>query len=143
MKKQLLVLGAVIVFLTAFAAQSASAQVVKLMTINIDFEFKVDKKTFPAGKYIVERLDTGANVLQIRSKEGRENVLTFASDYNAADFQTPKLVFRLSGDHYRLSQIFLQPGISGYSLTMPKEKSGEKELLLGRTAEVSIPLTVE
>lgn len=143
MKKQLLVIGAVILFLTAFMAQSTFSQKAKMRTINIDFQFKIGKNIYPAGKYKIEKLETNVNLLRMENIESGQQALLIANNVESLEKITPRMRFQLSGEYYYLSQIFLQNGNSGFEVTVPRIKSGGRDTQLAHIKKVSIPIKSE
>lgn len=143
MKKQLLVIGAVILFMTAFAAQGALAQDVRIRTVEIGFEFHVGKDVYPSGRYVIEKLDSKATVFQLRNIVNGRQRLLFAGSIEALETNSPRLVFQSSGGNYYLSQIFLQTGSAGFEVAHPKGKRVENDSRLAQIRQISIPVKSE
>jgi hypothetical protein len=126
MKRQFLLLFAIAVFATALTT-NASGQTRKTVT-NVKFDFQIGDRIYPAGEYRIESLSAQSdNLLLIRnvSNENKTQII-FANHLQLAKTQTPKLVFLKDGERYFLTQIFLDSGERGYSIT-PSRRQRESE----------------
>jgi hypothetical protein len=116
MKKQFLIFIAVIVSLSALAA-NAPAQRAKTVKADVNFDFQIGDKTYPAGEYLIESVNNGGNALRMKGAGKGNNRLLIAGDlYTGGRLQQPKLVFRRAGDNYYLTQVFLESGAWGFSV---------------------------
>jgi len=95
---------------------TANAQIRSDATIraNIPYSFVVNNTTLPAGKYVIQVLNSNASdlsLLEIRSANGKTTVL-FETDPVTVPGLAPRteLVFDKIGDTYFLSKVFLQGG---------------------------------
>lgn len=136
MKKYLFMFIAALIFFNVWSAGEVSAQVSKNIEADIEFEFRVGEKIYPAGTYRLETLGQD-NVLRLRSTEKNELSLTVAARaaYSAKK-QTPKLVFRRIGEKYYLAKIFLSEDNWGYSIRAPRQAKSEEKLASAKTIEV-------
>jgi hypothetical protein len=135
MKKQILNHLAIIVLLTAASATAVLAQSVK---VDIKFDFRIGKKVYPAGEYILRQPSrTNDNVLQIGSAaEGKsKDQLIITTVSNAGKIQAPKLVFERYADEYFLTKIFLADSKWGFSIK--PEAARKQNLASTKTIEVA------
>jgi hypothetical protein len=86
---------------------------------NVPFAFMVGDTKRPAGKYEIKALDDIANVLELRSEDGRtsvfvdaENIITKGERIESKN----ELVFDKVGDQYFLSQVWEAGSSSGSAL---------------------------
>jgi hypothetical protein len=115
MKKQFLIFIAVIISLSALAA-NAAAQSAKAVRADVNFDFQIGDKTYPAGEYSIETVNSG-NALRIKGVKNGKNRLLMAGEVNTGGrLAQPKLVFRRVSGNYYLTQIFLEPGAWGFSV---------------------------
>ena len=106
-------------------AVSVGAQSEGSGVLNIPFDFTVQGKTLPAGKYTIEpnRRDYD-KVWVVRSKDGGTSVLFATSRVQSSETQeSAKLIFLRYGDQYFLSQIWTPGSQSGRELPRPRLKS--------------------
>ena len=123
MKRILLITAA----LALLASTAASAQTLRL-TVNVPFDFTINRATLPAGQYAVTSMDTQGDVVAIRNLKSRATRLVLSNSCasgNAAS-QT-KLVFHRYGDRYFLSQIWMEGSDHGRELP---QSAREKEVAL-------------
>ena len=106
MTKSMLLAGALLT-LTASAARASGEDILEA---NVPFAFTVHGRTFPAGRYMIERDDTASSVLLIRGERGTrtsgyvETMTAAGRDSHAA---MPALSFtRDEENHYRLTTIW-------------------------------------
>jgi hypothetical protein len=113
----------------------------------IPFQFVAGEKTFPAGKYVIERInrETPQETILIREADGQRGVLVLTSPVDNKGRQVqPRLVFHTYGETRFLVQ--LQTSGSDMGLQLPHsraERALERELQR-RTArrsggEVALP----
>lgn len=136
MKKQFLNFIAVIAFFTIAAAVSAAAQTVK---IDIKFDFQVGEKVYPAGEYIIEKVNRQSNnALQIRNyAAGKEKTqLIAARAANAGKMIKPKLVFESDGKNFYLTEIFFDE--TGWGFSLPTAPRQEGNLAESKRVEVAL-----
>jgi len=125
MKKQVAMIGLLVVMTMIAAGTSASAQSLHYkMTANIPFEFSVANKKLPAGEYSVTRAQQTAGdlVLQISSKDGRESISRLTIAVNTLEPKDDaRLIFHRYGDEYFLYEIWPAGGSTGREL--PKSRA--------------------
>ena len=127
MKKQFLILVAIAVFATALTT-TASGQSVKTVRVNVNFDFQIGDRTYPAGEYWIESNGRQPdNILQIRSvAETDKTEFLVVNHSTTVKSQAPKLVFEKNGGKYFLRNIVLEPGQWGYSIR-PSRRQRESE----------------
>ena len=126
--KKALALSGLLVLLTF---SSALAQSDRQTIIHIPFNFSVGEKTFPAGKYVIERTwKTSDSVWVIKRKDnvGKAMLLTRPVRANETQQET-RLVFHQYGDLYFLTAFWTAGDATGRELQMSdREKSLDKTL---------------
>jgi len=118
---------AVIALISAGAPAKAQSLQYKL-TVNIPFDFTVNDKKLPAGKYSIGRaqLSEGDLVIQISSVDGDKSISRITIPVVARDdVKDGVLVFHQYGDEYFLSEIWPAGGHTGRAL--PRSRT-EREL---------------
>jgi hypothetical protein len=127
MKRQFLLLFAIAVFATALAT-NASGQTGKTLRANVKFDFQIGDRVYPAGEYRIESISGQSdNILLIRNVgDMNKTQIILANHSNLSKRKTPKLVFLKDGERYFLTQIFLDSGEWGYSIT-PSRRQRESE----------------
>ena len=111
MRVRVLTITALFAVVMAFGAASASAQgLAQQGRFNVPFDFTVDGKVLPAGEYTVIG---ESEFIRVRSKNGKHASITLTSRRTGASRKANEiaLAFRVSGDHYQLSQVWLPDGI--------------------------------
>ncbi len=108
MKKQIL---SVVVTLSVIITLSVAvlAGLSRNLEANIPFDFMVNGKTLPAGRYVVEQGST-QNVLMIRSWETKQAAGAVTMGCKANADGKPKLIFNRYGDQYFLAKVLSQAG---------------------------------
>ena len=136
--KKALALSGLLVLLTF---SSALGQSDRQTIIYIPFNFSVGEKSFPAGKYVIERTwKTSDSVWVIKRKDnvGKAMLLTRPVRANEPQ-QDTRLVFHQYGDLYFLSQIWTAGDATGRQIqTSDREKSLDKALAEKRQDHVLI-----
>ena len=140
MKKYLVLLASVIIFLNGWSANEVSGQAKKAVNVEVKFDFRVGDKIFPAGIYRFESVSQNSdNMLHLRNVGKEEQRLIVTNLSYTPTSQQPKLVFRQIGDEYFLTKIFLTDGNWGYSLRPSSGlKEAEKKSVLARTIELPV-----
>jgi len=110
MKATLLRVTVTLAMVMAFASVSAFGQsVIKHQSFVIPFAFSVGNKVLPAGEY---RVSSEAEMIRIQSKDGKRTITVLPIRTGAANpVNQTKLTFRLSGNDYQLSQVWLADGV--------------------------------
>ena len=136
--KKALALSGLLVLLTF---SSALGQSDRQTIIHIPFNFSVGEKTFPAGKYVIERTwKTSDSVWVIKRKDnvGKAMLLTRPVRANETQQET-RLVFRQYGDLYFLAEFWTAGSQTGREIqTSGREKSLDKALAEQRQDHVLI-----
>jgi len=130
MKRQFLLLFAIAVFATALTT-NASGQTGKTIRANVKFDFQIGDRIYPAGEYRIESISALSDkILLIRNvSDAKTTQIMWANHSNRAKRQAPKLVFLKDGERYFLTHIFLDSGVSGYSITPSRrQRESEKQL---------------
>jgi hypothetical protein len=127
--KGLIKLGlfAVIVMIAASASAKAQSLQYKL-TANIPFDFTVNDKKLPAGKYSISRAQSnnGDQVLQIQSADGHANVVRLTIPVITREpMKRGTVVFHRYGDQYFLNEVWPAGGSTGRAF--PQSRT-EREL---------------
>ena len=121
--------GLLAVIALSSAGVPAKAQSLQYkLTANIPFDFTVQDKKLPAGKYSISRAQqsNGDLVIQIVSQNGRENVYRMTIPVVTRDPSNEGLlVFHQYGDEYFLYEIWPAGGHTGRAL--PRSRT-EREL---------------
>jgi len=124
--KKALALSGLLVLLTF---SSALGQSDRQTIIHIPFNFSVGEKTFPAGKYVIERTwKTSDSVWVIKRKDnvGKAMLLTRPVRANETQ-QDTRLVFHQYGDLYFLSEIWTAGDATGREIqTSDRERAVDK-----------------
>lgn len=127
MKRQFLLLIAIALFATALAT-NASGQTAKIVRVNVEFDFHIGDHSYPAGEYQIQSISD--NLLLIRNvSAANKTQIILAYHSTVRKNETPKLVFLREGQNYFLTQIFLDSGEWGYSITPSRgQRESERNL---------------
>ena len=104
--------------------------------IHIPFNFTVGEKSFPSGKYVIERNGNNSDtVWVIRNKETGRAVIVGTRQARANDVvEETRLVFNRYDDSYFLSEFWIVGGLNGHKVpTSSREKALEKAVAVTRT----------
>jgi hypothetical protein len=112
------------------AVNGAHAQ--NLATANIPFDFTVQDKAMPHGDYVVGKLHDSF-VVELRSKDGKTNVLCLTYPTDKVAGQGGKLIFHRLGDQYFLNEV--QAASSDSGMRLPTSKTEKR----ARQNEASLP----
>ena len=109
MKARVLTVAALVAVVMVFSAIPASAQG-KQARFMVPFEFSVGDKVLPAGEYTVI---SESEFIMVRSKNGKQIAIVLPSRRSGTWRKVNELAlaFRLYGDQYQLSKVWLQDGI--------------------------------
>jgi hypothetical protein len=104
--KRNLVRGLVVSLFAVALCATAKSQELDHLVVNIPYDFVVNGKSLPAGKYDVKRLDdSDVQVLSISSLENRVNVVILPNSIdNPTEFR-PAITFLQTGDQRILTKI--------------------------------------
>jgi hypothetical protein len=143
MKRQFLILIAIAAFATALTA-NASGQTRKTTRTNVEFDFQIGDRIYPAGQYQIESIsDQSNNLLRITNVSNAKKTQVILANHSqlATRTQTPKLVFLKDGERCFLTQMFLESGESGYSITPSRRQRDSEKLLASRiTRKIEVRL---
>jgi len=106
----------------SFNGLSSAQYAVRIVRVDVPFEFNVAGKDFPAGTYLIAR--TGANRLELRDARGRvlETVVTNQTQQLNGPANA-KLLFKFNGGTHVLSQVWEANDPIGQELPVPRTLS--------------------
>jgi hypothetical protein len=114
MRNAVLAAGAILLS----AAGTAVASTSTVVKANVPFTFVVNGRTFPAGKYTIQRDDTSSSVLLIRGEKNDQPATFVATTpdggHDPAGSQ-PALTFKRQENQYRLSSVW-ESGTEGWDV---------------------------
>jgi hypothetical protein len=111
----------------AFGSVAQAQFIERVIKANIPFEFSVDGKTFPAGKYRL--VSVSPEVLQLRDAEGRFLTGVLTNSVETLDAPgNPKLRFYGEDGRYVLTEVW-HNDLIGQRLPLPKslDKVGKRK----------------
>ncbi len=111
-----MLLAAITVSLVA-AVATANAQIIRMQTAYVPFEFTVGNQILPAGKYDVSQITTGGRTISVRNRQNGESAVRLTSllkQYEPA--KRSVLVFNKVGNNYFLSEVWLGGDTDGRQL---------------------------
>jgi hypothetical protein len=112
MKRNFLIAAA----LALFATTAAIAQTVDVEA-NVPFSFTVNRATLPAGEYSLKSMDDLGIALAIRNLNSRTaNLVVSNACTSPKSANRTKLLFHRYGNHYFLSQIWIEGSDAGREL---------------------------
>jgi hypothetical protein len=112
MKRNFLIAAA----LALFATTAAIAQTVDVKA-NVPFSFTINRATLPAGEYSLKSMDEQGTALAIRNLNSRTaNLVLSNSCRSPKSASQTKLLFHRYGNHYFLSQIWIEGSDAGRDL---------------------------
>ena len=115
---------------------SAFGQSDRQTIIHIPFNFSVGEKSFPSGKYVIERNRNNSDtVWVIRNKDNDRSAIVVTRSARANDVvEETRLVFNRYDDSYFLSEFWIVGGQNGHEIpTSSREKALEKAVAVRRT----------
>jgi hypothetical protein len=141
MKRQFLILFAIAAFATALTT-NASGQTRKTTRTNVEFDFQIGDRIYPAGQYQIESISDHGHLLRISNvSNAKKTQIILANFQLATRTQRPKLVFLKDGERCFLTQIFLESGKWGYSITPSRrQRDSEKHLASRITRKTEVGL---
>ena len=122
MKKQIFYHIAASVLFLFIGKQSASAQSLEYVTtFEVPFEFQVNEKLLPAGKYIVKRDQQRPQILLLNCPE-RKLWVTFQTITHSLSEQPShsSMVFKMYGEKHFLAEVKVLGRDEGYALIRSK-----------------------
>ena len=122
MKKQTLFRIAITILFLVSGKLSASAQSSEyMMTFQVPFDFQVNEKVLPAGKYTFKRVPETPYILQIKSVE--RNVWLYVQTIPHSLTQQPartNLIFKMYGEKRFLSEVNVVGLENGFAMIRSK-----------------------
>ena len=120
---------------------SAFGQSDRQTIIHIPFNFSVGEKSFPSGKYVIERNRNNSDtVWVIRNKETDRSAIVVTRPARANDVvEETRLVFNRYDDSYFLSEFWIVGGKTGHEIpTSSREKALEKAVAVKQQINVLV-----
>ena len=120
---------------------SAFGQSDRQTIIHIPFNFSVGEKSFPSGKYVIERNRNNSDtVWVIRHKDDNGSAILLARPTRANDVvEHTRLVFNRYDDLHFLSEFWIVGSQTGYEVPVSKrERTLEKTLAERRQQQIVI-----
>jgi hypothetical protein len=138
MKKYLFMFTAAIILLNVWGTIDVSAQVIKVIEAEVEFDFRVGDKIYPAGVYRLETANsTGDGFLRLRGDDKKSNrLISVDSDY-AENNQTPKLVFTQIGAEYYLTNVVMTDGGWGFAVRSSRRQKESERTPAAKKIEVA------
>lgn len=135
---------AILSCLLPFAA-IGDAQSVKKTEFEIPFEFIVKEKVFPAGKYSIERLNSGnPNLLLLQNTTGKEKTIFLLQSSRRTETKQTFLSFIRSDEKYFLESLWMEDGGRKQqvllSVSAPKVRKLQKALIINANKNFSTVL---
>ena len=115
---------------------SAFGQSDRQTIIHIPFNFSVGEKSFPSGKYVIERNRNNSDtVWVIRNRETDRSAIVVTRSARANDVvEETRLIFNRYDDLYFLSEFWIAGGQNGHEVpASSREKALEKAVAVKRT----------
>ena len=143
MRKQIYLIAIAIALCAGFG-ENATAQTTHFTAV-IPFTFHVGNESLPAGEYTVRCTNPASDlkVLQLRSKDGKSNVLVRTSSIIGRVNNETKLVFNRYGNQYYFAQAWLVADNVGMRAAKSRnEKATAKEMARLAYAPEMVALTV-
>jgi len=115
---------------------SAFGQSDRQTIIHIPFNFSVGEKSFPSGKYVIERNGNNSDtVWVIRNKDNDRGAIVVTRPARANDVvEETRLVFNRYDDLYFLSEFWIAGGLNGHEVpASSREKTLDKAVAVRRT----------
>jgi hypothetical protein len=136
MKRQLFkgfsVMLAAVAFSLVATVATANAQITRMQTAYVPFEFTVGNQVLPAGRYDVSQITTGGRTISVRNRQNSESAVRLTSILK--QFEPAKrsvLVFSKIGDSYFLSEVWLGGDTDGRQLLKSKaEETRRREIAM-------------
>jgi hypothetical protein len=117
MKKQVIRIAALALFVTTFAIASAHAQNAgNNLRVTIPFDFVIGGEKLPAGDYLVHTEDS-RTTMNIQSRDQSSQAYFLVHPVPGVDIKNKsKLIFRKYEGEYSLSQVWVEGRASGQEL---------------------------
>lgn len=132
MVRGMTMLLAAVAFSLVAAVATANAQITRMQTAYVPFEFTVGNQTLPAGRYDVSQITTGGRTISVRNRQNGESAVRLSSLLK--QFEPAKrsvLVFNRIGDSYFLSEVWLGGETDGRQVLKSKaEESARRDVAM-------------
>lgn len=113
--------------LLAGAAAQAIAQMDSNLVADIPFEFRIEGKSYPAGKYTIRPAQVNGNVVALGAGDGRIlHMFLTQSIQDLPNDKPARLIFTRYGDTHFLSRVYNGSSVRGW-LVPPS--AGEREAM--------------
>jgi len=115
---------------------SAFGQSDRQTIIHIPFNFSVGEKSFPSGKYVIERNGNNSDtVWVIKNKDTDRSAIVVTRSARANDVvEETRLIFNRYDDLYFLSEFWIAGGQNGHEVPASnRERALEKAVAVRRT----------
>ena len=116
------------------AAAAATAGEPDRLVVDVPYDFVVNGKTLPAGKYDVKRVDdSNLRVLSISSVENHVAVVTLPYSIDNPTAFHPGITLRQTGDQKVLTKIQTADHVFSIPVSGKSDKSGQTSYVTGTT----------
>jgi len=135
MNKQTLYRIAVSVLFLFFGSLPASAQSQGyVMTVQVPFDFQVNERLLPAGKYLIKRASQTPNFLLIQCPEQKIWVTVHTILHRLSEYPTrTSLTFKKYDEKHFLSELKVEGRGDGYALFKSKTERRLAQIEKGKT----------
>jgi hypothetical protein len=134
MKRQAYTMIAMLVLVGSMAvAAQAQTNGRTEMRASIPFEFNVGDKTMPAGEYTISQINPSSDhaVLQLRSKDGRNNAMIQMNNVIGKASEGTRLVFNRYGSESYFAEAWTSSEANGLQAPRSKAERGARQELAG------------
>jgi hypothetical protein len=144
MKKQIVRIAALTLFVATLAVASAHAQSPSSnQVVNIPFDFYVGGEKLPAGEYLV-RAETSRTTMRIQRRDQSPGAYFSIRPVEGREIQNQsKLVFHKYGEDYFLSQVWTAGRAGGQELSRPeRQRKLDREIARRMSKPESVSITM-
>ena len=126
------------VFFIITTTVAFQAQTAKIFKIDIPFEFIINDRTLPAGRYSIGRLnEQNPDLLLFRKKDGRTNILVLTQRANGEPMSARSMLsFNRYGESVFLKSVWAAN--ERYGSTLVQSSSERKRMMSGEAKIVSL-----
>jgi hypothetical protein len=136
MKRRMISMVAVAMFVTTLAVTSARAQNAREVAVSIPFDFYAGNTALPAGDYYIRFNFNGAPVMKIEKQTGSAGIHLLTHPVQSNTIQDgSKLVFTKYGEQLFLSQVWSAGRSTGEELNKTNRERGLKQEIARRRAK--------
>lgn len=128
MKKQFIKLFAILGCLMLFVAMS-QAKIADGVEFEVPFSFIVKEKTYPAGKYSIERLNgSNPNLLTLKNDAGNVKTILLTQSVNSKNPSGQAVLsFKREGENYFLQSLWLTSENQGFQFLTNETESERRQ----------------